>query len=155
MNESTLEVIGHIVASDPLGDAYVIPLMDVFADIKVRLGAKSVELASASWIRSVGVVSDLLHMAGTPQLDAIRGNGLERASSPPRHSWPMMQSGSEGSDSGYGSNASISTYHTAGSPETVTRPVINVRPLAIDDAIPEDSWFSIGKWITGEGYDRH
>lgn len=155
MNESTLEVIGHIVASDPLGDAYVIPLKDVFADIKARLGAKSVELASASWIRSVGVVSDLLHMAGTPHLDAIRGNGLQKASSPPPHTWPMMESRSEGSDSGYGSNASISTSHSAGSPETETKPVISVRPLAIDDAITEDSWFSIGKWITGERFERH
>jgi hypothetical protein len=76
VNESTLEVIGHIVATDELGDAYVIPLADVFEDIKRRFHAKSVELASASSIQSVGVVPSSLNMVETPQLDAIRGNGV-------------------------------------------------------------------------------
>jgi hypothetical protein len=66
VNESILEVVGHIVPTDELGDAYVIPLADVFKDIKRRCHAKSVELASASSIRSVGVVPSSLDMVGTP-----------------------------------------------------------------------------------------
>ncbi|KAK3324899.1 hypothetical protein B0H66DRAFT_587776 [Apodospora peruviana] len=57
VNEDTLEVV------------------DIFEDIKRRLGAKSVELASASTIRSIGAVFDSLNMVGARQLDAIRGNG--------------------------------------------------------------------------------
>jgi hypothetical protein len=74
VNEHTLEVIGHIVATDELDDAYAIPLMDIFEDIKVRFAAKSVKLASASSIRSLDLFLGPHARAGAPQLDAIRGN---------------------------------------------------------------------------------
>lgn len=75
MNESTLDVIGQIVATDELDEAYVIPLADIFEDIKIRLGIESVGLASASSIRSVVAVPGYLTRIGQPALDAIRGNG--------------------------------------------------------------------------------
>lgn len=40
------EVYGHVVATDIFGDAYVIPLVDTFDDIKECMGATSVELPS-------------------------------------------------------------------------------------------------------------
>ena len=76
VNESNAEVIGHIVATDELGEAYVIPFTDIFEDIKSTLRAKSVEVASASSIRSVKSVFESLSMVGYPHLDAIRGNGV-------------------------------------------------------------------------------
>lgn len=48
--------------------------------MKHRLGARAVELAPESSIRSVnGVVFDSLNRVGIPQLDAIRGNGVTSA----------------------------------------------------------------------------
>jgi len=37
-------VFGHVVATDVFGDAYVIPMVDTFDDIKRCIGAKAVEL---------------------------------------------------------------------------------------------------------------
>ncbi|KAK4098064.1 hypothetical protein N658DRAFT_252358 [Parathielavia hyrcaniae] len=89
VNERTLKVIGHIVATDELGDAYVIPFSDVFEDIRLRLAARSVELASASQIRSTVQVPDSLNRIGFPHLDAIRGNGAYCPPSPSRSmDWP-------------------------------------------------------------------
>ena len=42
----TLEVYGHVVATDVFGDAYVIPLNSIFADIQRTLGVQSVNLPS-------------------------------------------------------------------------------------------------------------
>jgi hypothetical protein len=41
------EVYGHVVATDLFGDAYVVPLLDTFDEIKECMGATSVELPSA------------------------------------------------------------------------------------------------------------
>jgi hypothetical protein len=40
-------VFGHVVATDVFGDAYVIPMVDTFDDIKRCMGAKTVELPTA------------------------------------------------------------------------------------------------------------
>lgn len=40
-------VFGHVVATDVFGDAYVIPMVDTFDDIKRCIGAKAVELPTA------------------------------------------------------------------------------------------------------------
>lgn len=37
-------VYGHVIASDALGDAYVVPLQATFQDIKEKLGASFVRL---------------------------------------------------------------------------------------------------------------
>lgn len=46
LDAETLQVHGHIVASDDFGDCYVVPIVDVFEDIKRVSGADKVELAS-------------------------------------------------------------------------------------------------------------
>lgn len=43
----TYEVFGHIVATDMLGDAYVIPLQSIFEDIRTWHDAQSVNLPTA------------------------------------------------------------------------------------------------------------
>jgi hypothetical protein len=47
VNEATLEVYGHVVATDTFREAYVVPLLAIFADIKEQLGAESVCLPTA------------------------------------------------------------------------------------------------------------
>jgi hypothetical protein len=44
VNQETLEVYGHVVASNPLGEAYVVPLRNIFRQIHDALGAKEVSL---------------------------------------------------------------------------------------------------------------
>lgn len=44
IDPATFEVYGHVVATDMLGDAYVIPLDRTLADIQTFFGAKSVTL---------------------------------------------------------------------------------------------------------------
>jgi hypothetical protein len=55
----TLEVYGHVVASDAFGEAYVIPLEDVFQDIKHRLTAEAVclpSLGESNWNEQYTIV---------------------------------------------------------------------------------------------------
>jgi hypothetical protein len=47
IDQKTLEVYGHLVASDALGYGYVIPLSETFKNILQQLGAVSVDLPSA------------------------------------------------------------------------------------------------------------
>jgi hypothetical protein len=44
VNQKTLEVYGHVVASNPLGEAYVVPLRNTFRQIRDALGANEVSL---------------------------------------------------------------------------------------------------------------
>ena len=44
IDSSTFELYGHLVATDMFGGGYVIPMSDVFNDIKRNLDARSVEL---------------------------------------------------------------------------------------------------------------
>ncbi|TGO34217.1 hypothetical protein BHYA_0207g00150 [Botrytis hyacinthi] len=44
VDQVTLEVYGHVVASNPLGEAYVVPLQDTFQQISNTLGAKDLSL---------------------------------------------------------------------------------------------------------------
>lgn len=48
IDRRTLEVYGHVIASDKFGDAYVIPIHDTLSDVKVQLGAASVDLLSSA-----------------------------------------------------------------------------------------------------------
>ncbi|PVH68162.1 hypothetical protein DL98DRAFT_522917 [Cadophora sp. DSE1049] len=47
VDQKTLEVYGHLVASDALGYGYVMPLSETFKDILLQVGAVSVEIPSA------------------------------------------------------------------------------------------------------------
>lgn len=44
----TNELYGHVVASDVFGIAYVIPIDDIFKDIKLRLSLKAIKLRNFS-----------------------------------------------------------------------------------------------------------
>jgi hypothetical protein len=46
VSQETLEIYGHVVASNPLGEAYVVPLRNTFLQIRDALGAKELSLPS-------------------------------------------------------------------------------------------------------------
>ncbi|KAI0862225.1 hypothetical protein F4860DRAFT_133206 [Xylaria cubensis] len=46
VDATQFEVYGQLVASDVFGSGYVIPMTDILSDVKLRLGAQSVELPS-------------------------------------------------------------------------------------------------------------
>ncbi|RDW63395.1 hypothetical protein BP6252_10940 [Coleophoma cylindrospora] len=46
VNQETLEVYGHVIASNPLGEAYVVPLQNTFHQIRDALKAREVSLPS-------------------------------------------------------------------------------------------------------------
>ncbi|KAF4625506.1 hypothetical protein G7Y89_g12662 [Cudoniella acicularis] len=46
VNQETLEIYGYVVASNPLGEAYVVPLRNTFHQIRDALGAKELSLPS-------------------------------------------------------------------------------------------------------------
>jgi hypothetical protein len=50
---STQTVIGHIIADDPFGDVYIVPIVDILADVKAVLDAKSVSLPTREDISNV------------------------------------------------------------------------------------------------------
>ncbi|KAK3349879.1 hypothetical protein B0T25DRAFT_549121 [Lasiosphaeria hispida] len=47
-NPISMEVYGHVVATDMTGDAYVVPLHSSFAEMKTRLGVESVDLPTTA-----------------------------------------------------------------------------------------------------------
>ncbi|RYP11146.1 hypothetical protein DL764_000217 [Monosporascus ibericus] len=53
VNERTLQVYGHVVATDAFGGGYIMPLDETLRDVKNRLSVTSVELASIVDIASV------------------------------------------------------------------------------------------------------
>ncbi|RYP53649.1 hypothetical protein DL768_001429 [Monosporascus sp. mg162] len=53
VNERTLQVYGHVVATDAFGGGYIVPLDETFRDVKNRLSVASVELPSMVDIASV------------------------------------------------------------------------------------------------------
>ncbi|OCL04909.1 hypothetical protein AOQ84DRAFT_269229, partial [Glonium stellatum] len=44
VDSNTLEAYGHVVGSNPLGEAYVVPLEDTIAQVRTDLRAKEVHL---------------------------------------------------------------------------------------------------------------
>ncbi len=44
MDQETLKIYGHVVASNPLGEAYVVPFEDTLGQIKEAFGAEGVSL---------------------------------------------------------------------------------------------------------------
>lgn len=63
IDKETLQVHGHVVASDRLGEGYVVPIYESFAHIKEQLGAISVELPRVGdilrWQVQRGVAKEL------------------------------------------------------------------------------------------------
>ncbi|KAF2184551.1 hypothetical protein K469DRAFT_688568 [Zopfia rhizophila CBS 207.26] len=59
VNNENLQVYGHVIAEDPLGDLLVVPMRDVLNDIKETLGAKSVEIARLDDIETILEFTDL------------------------------------------------------------------------------------------------
>jgi len=47
------EVIGHVVATDCLSQAYIMPLHDTFGDMERRLGADSIHLTTTNELEAM------------------------------------------------------------------------------------------------------
>lgn len=47
VDRSSLQVFGHVVASDVLGNVEVVPIRDTFDDVKQSLGVSEVSLPTA------------------------------------------------------------------------------------------------------------
>jgi hypothetical protein len=76
VNQETLEVYGHVVASNPLGEAYVVPLRNTFHQIRDALGAKEVSLPSPGPLTE----NLIAHYFKTGGVDIINGEKLILAS---------------------------------------------------------------------------
>ena len=76
VNQETLEAYGHVVASNPLGEAYVVPLRNTFRQIRDALGAKDVSLPSPGPLTENLVV----HYSKTGGTDVTDGEKLILAS---------------------------------------------------------------------------
>jgi hypothetical protein len=63
VNERSCEVYGHVVADDPFGDVFVVPLSDVLNDIKQAVDAVAVTLASQLDIFSLTQTTTILTRA--------------------------------------------------------------------------------------------
>ncbi|KAL9632565.1 MAG: hypothetical protein Q9164_005245 [Protoblastenia rupestris] len=99
VSETNHEVLGHVVASDIMGEAYVVPIHATFLDIKQKHGARSVSLPTGSDIsRWLEYCTPWLKVSaeGVPTLQdstqsPIRQSRLHIPSqlSPPKISSPM------------------------------------------------------------------
>ncbi|RYP82364.1 hypothetical protein DL769_001689 [Monosporascus sp. CRB-8-3] len=68
VNERSLQVYGHVVATDAFGGGYIMPLDETFRDIKNRLSVASVELASMVDIVSVMMLKSFGRSTVSPPL---------------------------------------------------------------------------------------
>ncbi|KAF3042052.1 hypothetical protein E8E11_004462 [Didymella keratinophila] len=50
MADETCQVFGHVIAEDPLGDVYMVPIADVLEDIRLELNAQAVEVPHSGQI---------------------------------------------------------------------------------------------------------
>ena len=73
----TLEVFGHVVAADILGDAYVVPICDTFSDITTALGLKSVTLPGCEDVlrASAQIGPDMNDISPSPTNEPPNRNG--------------------------------------------------------------------------------
>ncbi|RYP44145.1 hypothetical protein DL768_009380 [Monosporascus sp. mg162] len=71
VDPESLEVFGHVIASDILGDIYVVPICDAFKDIKKCLNCSSVTLPTADDIRRATSLAKL-KVTEDPSRRAIR-----------------------------------------------------------------------------------
>jgi hypothetical protein len=76
VSQETLEIYGHVVASNPLGEAYVVPLRNTFLQIRDALGAKELFLPSPEHL----TVNLVAHCCMTSSIDGADGDKLIMAS---------------------------------------------------------------------------
>ncbi|KAH9884003.1 hypothetical protein F4778DRAFT_578486 [Xylariomycetidae sp. FL2044] len=77
IDERTLEVYGHLIAVDALGDGYVVLLQDVITDMMQRLGAESIDFPQpeALQLKGVKVNDDPKARPEDNRTDSISGDG--------------------------------------------------------------------------------
>lgn len=73
VDQETLEVYGHVIASNPLGEAYVVPLQNIFRQISHALGAKDLSLPKPRMLMEnlVHYYSKWSHLAVTAEESQI------------------------------------------------------------------------------------
>jgi hypothetical protein len=97
VTEDTQQVIGHVVATDPLGAGYIIPLCDIFDDIQNSLGVLAVGLPSVEDIEAAEfrTEQDMVHYKklqdflgirdeDRPLRDSIKATARAQSTSPIR-----------------------------------------------------------------------
>jgi hypothetical protein len=76
VSQETLEIYGHVVASNPFGEAYVVPLRNTFLQIRDAFGAKELSLPSPGPLTGNLVA----HCCMTGSIDVADGDKLILAS---------------------------------------------------------------------------
>lgn len=71
MDQETLEVYGHVVASNPSGDAYVVPLQNTFHQISTAFGAKYVSLPNPRLLMK-SIVAHYSQEGGSDVADEVK-----------------------------------------------------------------------------------
>jgi hypothetical protein len=83
VDDTTNEVYGHVVASDVFGVAYVVPINDIFEDIKLRLSLEVVDLPFGRAVSETGPEieaarhNSMTFNASNPLLGVDKNNGME------------------------------------------------------------------------------
>ncbi|KAM0133549.1 hypothetical protein ACHAO1_006206 [Botrytis cinerea] len=71
VDQETLEVYGHVVASNPSGDAYVVPLQNTFHQISTAFGAKDVSLPNPRLLMK-SIVAHYSQEGGSDVADEVK-----------------------------------------------------------------------------------
>jgi hypothetical protein len=66
VNKETLEIYGHVVATNPLGEAYVVPLQNTLDQIRVAFAAEELTLPAPEPIVQILVQSILSEQSHEP-----------------------------------------------------------------------------------------
>ncbi|KAK4149053.1 hypothetical protein C8A00DRAFT_38356 [Chaetomidium leptoderma] len=77
----SMEVYGHVVATDMTGDAYVIPLHQSFAEMKELLGVKSVDLPRTADLLDAALRASTAGVVGPGQAMLVEDCSRERRAS--------------------------------------------------------------------------
>jgi hypothetical protein len=67
VSQETLEVFGHVIASNPLGEAYVVPLSNTFCQISNALGSNEISLPSPKLL----MANLVTHYSNTDETDVV------------------------------------------------------------------------------------
>ena len=100
-DSETQEVYGHIVASEAFGRAHVIPMNDIFSDIKTRLSLSAVGLASQDEIWSVLSIETGSDTCSTPLgLNADDGSSATSSKTFPNSTNPISALSADSKEQG-------------------------------------------------------
>jgi hypothetical protein len=77
----SMEVYGHVVATDMTGDAYVIPLHQSFAEMKELLGVESVDLPTTADLLDAALRASTAGVVGSGQTMLVEDCSRERRAS--------------------------------------------------------------------------